>query len=446
MRNPSVNAHTPRITFLYPLTLNTVMKAISRPRGTRDFLPADMEKRRWLENIMIGASRRFGYGEIATPVFEQTELFTRKSGEEVLAQIYTFQDKGGRSLTLRPELTAAVLRAYSESLAMEPKPVKLYYFGNCFRYERPQKGRYREFWQFGVEIIGTERPVACAELVALADAIFKDAGLENYKIRIGHIGILRALLTLMGLDTEHRAEYMPMIDKKNWDGLRNYLAGRGIDGGAFLDIVESPSEEMESRTGDALERSTEGAAAFGHLKETMDFLRGMGVDVIFDPTIARGLDYYTGMVFEVDVPDLGAEKQICGGGAYQLDELFGVDTGGSIGFALGFDRMLLALEKQGRAVDAPPVDIFVIPVGDTAGDALGIAAALRRAGLRTDMDLIGRKIGKLMKTLSAKGIRFAVFVGEDELTRGVVNLKNLETREQEVVPIEGLVDRMREII
>jgi len=416
------------------------MTGISRPRGTRDFLPDDMDKRRWLEGIMVAASRRFGYREIATPTFEHTELFTGKSGEEVVGQIYSFEDKGGRSLALRPELTAAVMRAYSASLAMEPKPVKLHYFGNCFRYERPQKGRYREFWQFGVEIIGTGSHLACAELVALADTIFRDAGLVDYVIRIGHIGILRSLLALIGLDAGHRAEYMPLIDKKEWDGLREYLSERGKDGEAFLAIVESPPDEMEASTGLALSPSEEGAAAFGELQVIMEHLRGVGVDVVFDPTIARGLDYYTGMVFEVDVPGLGAEKQVCGGGAYNLDDLLEVDTGGSIGFALGFDRMQLALEKQGRSGGAAPLDVYVIPVGDTGRDALKIAAALRRAGFRVDMDLIGRRIGKLMKTLSARGVRFAVFIGEDELSRKVVNVKNLKTREQMEVPVDALVE------
>jgi len=421
------------------------MTGISRPRGTRDFLPDEMDKRRWLESIMVAASRRFGYREIATPVFEHTELFTRKSGEEVVKQIYTFEDKGGRSLTLRPELTAAVLRAYSESLAMEPKPLKLYYFGNCFRYERPQKGRYREFWQFGVEIVGTEESLACAELVALADAIFRDAGLQDYVIRVGHIGVLRELLSLIGLDTEHRAEYMPLIDKKSWDGLRDYLRERGMDGEAFLEIVESPQDEMEARTGEKLGTKERAAAAFGHVGSVMDYLRSLDIPVVFDPTIARGLDYYTGMVFEVDVPELGAEKQICGGGAYNLDELFGLSTGGSIGFAMGFDRMLIALENQGKLEEPRPVDIYVIPLGNTTSQALKIAGALRGNGLQVDMDLVGRKTGKLMKTLSARGVRYAVFVGEDELSRDAVQVKDLESREQTEVPVAKVVDHFMDL-
>ena len=183
------------------------------PRGTRDFTPEEMEKRRYVEENMASTFKSYGYGEIQTPTFETLELFTAKSGDSIIDEIYAFSDKGDRELALRPELTAPVIRFYVEKMQMEPKPLKLFYFGNCFRYDRPQKGRYREFWQAGCEIVGTNTPEAYAELVAMAYTILKNVGLKNIKLNIGNLNIINSTFTQLGLSKNDQKKLLPLIDK-----------------------------------------------------------------------------------------------------------------------------------------------------------------------------------------------------------------------------------------
>ena len=201
---------------------------VQRPRGTRDFLPDEMEKRRQVENILREVAEKWGYGEIKTPTFEHIELFTLKSGEGILDEIYNFKDKGDREIALRPELTAPVIRMYVEGLQRSPKPLKFYYFDNCFRYERPQKGRFREFFQFGIEIIGSARPEADAEVIALAVEMLKSVGIAG-DLHVGHLGIARALLK--DISSEHQSKIMRFVDKKDDKGLEE-----------FLDEIGSPDE------------------------------------------------------------------------------------------------------------------------------------------------------------------------------------------------------------
>jgi len=193
------------------------------PRGTRDFTPEEMQKRRYLEKCMRDTFNSFGYGEVQTPMFEHLDLFTAKSGEGIIDEIYSFQDKGGRNLALRPELTAPVMRFYVEKMQMEPKPLKLFYFGNCFRYDRPQKGRYREFMQAGCELIGTDTPEAQAELVAMAYKILVNAGLKDITLSIGNLNILSVLFEKLGLSKENQKYLIPLIDKSQFEGVYDAL-------------------------------------------------------------------------------------------------------------------------------------------------------------------------------------------------------------------------------
>jgi len=287
------------------------------PRGTRDFTPEDMEKRRYVEKSMASTFRSFGYGEVQTPTFETLELFTAKSGDSIIGELYDFSDKSGRKLTLRPELTAPVIRFYVDKLQMEPKPLKLYYFGNCFRYDRPQKGRYREFWQIGCELIGASTPEALAELIALAYYAIKNTGLENIDLRIGNLDYLN-----QQFDT-NLSEYYPggsaevyrLIDKEDLEELRNQFTEVGVPTekqNEFMDFLDSSStDDLKRYIGD-LERK--------HYEKIISMLKKeFGISrVKQEMKIARGLDYYKGMVFEIDAPVLGAEKQLCGGGVYDL--------------------------------------------------------------------------------------------------------------------------------
>ena len=406
------------------------MVELHRPKGTRDFLPQDMERRRWLEERLRNVTGRFGFGEIATPAFEHTELFTMRSGLGIIEDMYNFKDKGGREVALRPELTAPTMRLYVEGLLGAPKPLKLYYFGNCFRYEQPQKGRYREFWQFGAEILGHKRALGEIEILALAHECLSASGLKDFVFRIGHVGVLRKLLLDNGVPPERQTPLWPLVDKKDFEGLRAALSEMKIDAGPIITVLESrgKQEVLDKVPGSGLE-------------EVLDGLSRLGVnDFVIEPGIARGLDYYTGMVFEVDVPGLGAEKQVCGGGSYSLSELFGAEPVTSTGFALGFDRMLVALEAQGAQFPVRKLDFYIVPMGpNERKEGLRVLSALRRAGRSADIDLADRNLSKALKYASSANASVAVIIGDDELKSGLLTVKDLATGEQRKAGLSELL-------
>lgn len=413
---------------------------IQRPRGTRDFGPDEMEKRRRLEATMRHEAALFGFREISTPIFEHTELFTLRSGPNVVEEIYAFQDKGGREISLRPELTAPAMRFFVNDMSNSARPLKMFYFGQCFRYERPQSGRFREFFQFGAELIGNPGPESDAEVIALAASIMRRIGLKQYTIRIGHIGVLRSMLAEAGVGSEAAPLILQKLDKKEYDEARQRMQEAGMDDAKIESVVDitntvGPVEVLDKVSGEARE----------HLMGVFNVLQAYGFDNIqVDLGVVRGLDYYTGMVFEMDAPVLGAEKQICGGGSYSLTELFGGEKTFSTGFGIGFDRTLLALEKEG--LEAPPhgVDVYVLPVGEPArAEAHRIAAELRQAGLSTDIDLMGRSLSKSMKHANTINARRTVIVGEKEMSQGAVALRDMITGEQTMVKRDELVATLK---
>ncbi len=416
-------------------------RRVNRPRGTRDFTPEAMGKRRQVEDILRRVSENFGYREIATPTFEHLELFTMKSGEEVVEQLYAFEDRGKRKMALRPELTAAAMRLFSEEMAFLPRPVKVYYFGNCFRYERPQKGRYREFWQFGAECIGLSTPLAAAEIAALAYHAIRSTGLKNFVLRLGHLEVLRGILDGLGIEQKTA---MTLIDKGDLTGLHEFFLESGVLGEEILmDFLnlKGQSDAIERARGmtEGLTRVTEGLA---RLEEISNLLKAAGIEHIIDFGIARGLDYYTGMVFEVDVPSLGAEKQVCGGGEYNLNDIFGLNVDGTSGFAIGFDRLMLALENEGIEFPAASPLVGVIPMSGTGKEAFVLAQALREAGIPTELELTGRALKKALSRM--KGTRFTIIVGESELERGNVVLRDMTNGEQTEVPFKEVVGVVKE--
>lgn len=406
--------------------------AVQKPKGTRDFIPAEMEKRRWLESGLRRTAELFGFREVATPAFEHVELFTLRSGRGIIEDMYDFRDKGGRHLALRPELTAPTMRLYIEELLGDPKPLKLFYFGNCFRYEQPQKGRYREFWQFGAEILGARRTPGEVELLSLADACLRASGLRRYVLRIGHVGVLRKLLEDAGIPPAEQAPLMPLIDKKDHDALRVSLERLGADKRHVMDVLGSSGgrEILAKVPGSGLE-------------EVLDGLAPIGItDYTIEPGIARGLDYYTGMVFEADVPDLGAEKQVLGGGTYALAELLGADRIESTGFAMGFDRVLVALDAQGAAFPSRRLDFYIIPMGPKERrTALEVLASLRKAGISADIDLADRNLSRALKYASSSGASEAIIIGGNELKTGTLSVKNLASGEQREARLEELIKR-----
>ena len=404
---------------------------IQRPRGTRDFTPGEMAKRRKVELAMRDICHRFGFGEVVTPTFEHSELFTLRSGQAVIDEMYVFKDKGDREMALRPEITASVVRFYVNELSTAPKPLKLYYVGNCFRYENPQSGRYREFFQLGAELIGTKTPETDAEVIALAVQCIRNAGLENIVVRVGHIGILKSMVKEQIKDEKTAADVLRMIDKEDWDALGEMFDARGLSRQLFDKI----SAVADIKGGVEELNNLEDSEATAHLKEVFNVLKLYGIDdAQVDLGIVRGLDYYSGMVFEIDAPRLGAEKQVLGGGSYTLSELFGGEPIFSTGFAIGIDRVILASEAEKEIQVEPALDAYVVPAKDDMRKyAFGIVARLRAQGLRADVDLMRRTLSKNLKYASSVGARFAVIVGNEEMTKRSVTLRDMKSGEQKVV-------------
>ena len=413
---------------------------IQCPRGTRDFLPDEMEKRRFYENELRHVAKTFGFREVETPIFEDAELFILRSGPNVLKELYAFKDKGDREIALRPEMTAPAIRMFVNNMSNDPKPIKIFYFGQCFRYERPQSGRYREFFQFGAELIGSATPETDAEVISMAASMIKALGLNEYKIRIGHIGVLRQRIADIGVPKERTAEVLQKLDKKLYEEARPLLEEMGVSG-SDIDGVFELTETVGGI--DVLDRVPGDAGDY--LRQVVGYLSAMGVnDIEIDLGVVRGLDYYTGMVFEAEAPSLGAEKQICGGGSYTLSELFGGEKVFSTGFAIGFDRILLAMEKEGKVYEPKGVDAYVLAVSeDMKLKAAEVVASLRSCGVSSDIDIMGRKMGKALKYASAIRARYAVIVGAKEMEEGSVTLRDMSTGEQKLVKVEDLASEIK---
>jgi histidyl-tRNA synthetase len=413
---------------------------LQRPKGTRDFLPEEMEGRRAVEGRLRDHARAWGYREVATPAFEHLELFTVKSGEGIINEVYAFEDKKGLAMALRPEITAPVLRMYVNEGRSLPKPLRWFYFADCFRYEDPQKGRYRQFWQFGTELIGADTPEASAEVILLAADLLQATGVD-FTLQVGHLAPMKKVLA--PLPPEVQGRVMRFLDKRDFDGMEKFLAGAGGSGwqGILATLKRLTAarslEELWELAGDIPERP--GIEALARI------LASEGLSFAWNFAIARGLDYYTGMVFEAFAENLGAENQILGGGEYRLAKLFGGEDVPSAGFAIGFDRVVVSLRAlQEISVERWPV-VMVITQGKGRELAFSAARAFRDASSPEQgpggiahrrqkrivalVDLTEQNINKKMSH-AAKVADFAVIIGDREAAEGTVTLKDLHTGEQ----------------
>jgi len=416
------------------------------PRGTRDFTIIEMQNRRYVEEKIRSTFESYGYKEVQTPTFENLELFTAKSGEGIIDEIYSFKDKGGRDLALRPELTAPVIRFYVEKLQMEPKPLKLYYFGNCYRYDRPQKGRYREFTQAGCEIIGTDTPESTAELISMAYNILKNLGLKKIRLKVGNLIILKEIFKKIKLTEEKQKYIIPLIDKNLYEELMNAMSEFRInqkDISEFIDILEnSDIEKLRNYLKDNKNVLDE-IEKFEKIKNLLENSYKIS-DLSVKMSIVRGLDYYTGTVFEIEAPCLGAESQLCGGGVYELIELFDGRPSGQAGFALGFDRTIIAMGEEKIVFPKKTIDLYIIPIDEkTILKAVEIAENLRKNGLNVDMDLLRRNIGKALKYASSINAKKVIIIGPDEIEKNVVSIKDMKTGKQETVKIDDLINFLK---
>jgi len=426
---------------------------ISRPRGTRDFLFKDMKQRKHVETILRNVFERYGYGEIKTPLFEDLALFTEKSGEAIKEEIYHFKDKGNRDLALRPELTAPVARLYLNKLQRSVKPIKIYYFGSCFRYERPQAGRFRQFWQFGCELIGGKSPEAEAEVMAMAAHALDEMGLKNYEFHIGNLGIIRSLLKDADVSDYSEEQIMSLIDKGDVEGFKNLLNNSKFPESLkeiLLKLIGIKGHnEVIDEVKNVIKNCKSAFKSLNDLEELLNLLETFGfTDYVVDLGIARGLDYYTGIVFEIYVHGLGAQKQISGGGTYNLIEVFGGESVESTGFAFGFDRVMEALKIQEAAIPVDGhVDIFVAPLSfDMREQAFKIAQDLRQNGISTDVDLARKKLKKSLAYADKLGAKYAVLVGARDIEAGKVTIKNMESGDQRLVDIDAISQELKDKI
>jgi histidyl-tRNA synthetase len=408
---------------------------IERPRGTRDFLPEEMEKRREVERRLRKLAESFGYREVSTPTFEHSELFKRKSGEGIVEEMYVFEDKSKRELALRPELTAPIIRMFVNECSRMPRPLRFYYFGNCFRYERPQKARYREFWQFGVELIGSESYLADLEVILLAYKMLESLEID-FELHIGHVGLLRNLLKPLG---EESSKAMRLIDKKDEEGLRKLFSELGM-----RDLEEKVLRLTELVGGkEVIEEAKEIVDFdFNHVEKLSDLLESLGVKHRINFGIARGLDYYTGVVFECYAKGLGAQKQICGGGSYELAQILGGERTPATGFAIGFDRVCELF--KGDSVKKPVVVIVNFP--GLEKNAFELAMRLRESDITAVVDVMGRNLKKQLSYANDINAEYAVIIGESEIKGGVFRVKNLKTGEQLDVKAENITTFLSELL
>ena len=426
---------------------------IQRPRGTRDFLFDEMRLRKHVENTLRIIFEAYGYQEIKTPLFEDLALFTMKSGDGIMGQIYHFQDKGGRDLALRPELTAPVARLYINELQKKSKPIKMYYFGSCFRYERPQKGRWRQFWQLGCELIGGKSPESEAEIIAMAAHCLEELGLDDFEIHIGNLGIIRGILDEADVSKEEQNKIMAIVDKGEVEELKSILREFKIDSDTNNILIKlvgmNGHREIIKKVSELINNNESASKALMDLEELLEILDVFGFSkYTVNMGIARGLDYYSGAVFEIYMHSLGAQKQISGGGTYNLIELFGGENVESTGFAFGFDRLVECVKKC--SIEKPQtkiLDVFVAPISkDMKLNAFKIAQVLRKYNIKTDVDLVGRKLKKILSQADGLGARYVILVGERDFEEGKITLKDMESHEQEFVDILEIITFFKERI
>lgn len=421
--------------------------AIQIPRGTEDVIPGQVEIWQFIETKARDLCRRYHYEEIRTPMFEHTELFQRGVGDStdiVQKEMYTFKDRSDRSLTLRPEGTASVVRAFIENkLYGQPQqPTKLYYIGPFFRYERPQKGRMRQFSQFGIEAFGSKDPAIDAEVIAVAVDLFREIGLKKVKPVINTLGDNESRMA-------HRealiAHFKPRIGEFCGDCQRR-LEQNPL---RILDCKKDHDHELMKTAPSILDYLNEDSAQF--FNKLKHYLDEMGIEYTVDPTLVRGLDYYNHTAFEMisEADDLGAITTIGGGGRYNglVEEVGGPETPG-IGFGLGIDRIIIAMEAEGISLPVEKaIDCYFVTIGEKAKDKAPMYLHnLRKAGLSADKDYLDKKVKAQFKGADRLNAKFVAVLGDDELANGVINVKELASGKQEEVALDELVHYLKQKI
>lgn len=411
---------------------------ITKIKGTQDILPAESAKWQELEAVISQVSRLYNFKEIRTPIFEASELFHRSVGDSsdiVRKETYDFVDRGERNLTLRPEGTASVVRSVIENkLYSDPNlPLKMYYVGPMFRYERPQKGRYRQLHQFGAEAFGSFSPLVDAEMIAYATTLLAALRIPNVRVKINSLG-----------DAESKAAYREKLVEylaPQLDGLCEDCRDRfSTNPLRILDCKVDKDSPILANAPKPLDYLTE--AAKKHFQTILDYLTSMHIDFVVDKSLVRGLDYYTHTVFELeaDLPTLGAQATICGGGRYnELVENLEGPSFPAVGFAFGMERLLLALESVQKEKEADSIHAFLITLGEKAkAKSAAILMQLRHGGIVVDTDFFDRPLKSQFKQAERLHPMYLLILGDEELDKGVINVKNAESGVQETVELSKL--------
>jgi len=416
-------------------------------KGMRDFLAEQAKNMRHIEQTAREIARLYGFEEIITPVLESYELLVAKAGDEMRHRMYAFEDLGGRKVALRAEFTPSVARLVATTLRNASKPLKLFCTGSLYRYDEPQYGRFREFWQANYEFIGSTKPEADAEILALSYDLKEKLGLRNCYFKIGHVGILRGVLSEENIVEEQQNQIMQLLDKKQWDDALKALQELGASQKCrktMKNIFETQGKNVSKvlkKAKEVVKDYETAVAAVDNLNEIINLTQESGakIELLAEIGFARGLEYYTGMIFEVYVPDF--ETALGGGGRYdRLVELFGGEPTPAVGVAHGMDRISLAMEKQRIGV-ASFVEkrVVVVPVDlKLKAKALELARMLRKAGISVEVEIMGHTVSKALQNASKRGFTNAVIVGTEELKEDKVVLRNMKKREQKTVEIRHL--------
>jgi histidyl-tRNA synthetase len=421
-------------------------------RGMRDLVADEAESLRFIEQKTREVSKLYGYEEVITPLVEHYELLAAKLGEDNRKRMYVFEDLGGRKVALRPEFTASIARLVATKMRSVPRPLRLFSVGSLYRYDEPQFGRFREFWQANYELFGSNKPEADAEILALTANLMRDIDLRDYSFKVGHVGVLRGILNQEGIAEDQQNKIMELLDKKQWDGALE----EARKSGASTDCMETLSSLFEvkgrkpvsvaERMSEVAKGCSEAEAAAANLGEifTLFEASGLETDVVVEARFARGLEYYTGMIFEIYAP--GLDIALGGGGRYdKLIELFGGGRVPAVGVAPGLDRLLLALQNRGqgsRMYEGPK--ILVIPVdGSMLGKALEVSSMLRREGLPVELETMRRSVKKALADADRRGNTHAVIVGPKEIKDGKVVLRQMKNRTQDIVALNQVSRKLR---
>ena len=412
------------------------------PRGTKDITPKDAYKWNYVENKFREICSLFGYEEMRTPVFERTELFKRSVGDTtdiVQKEMYSFTDKGGRDITLKPEGTAGVVRAFIENkLYADTQPTKLFYITPCFRYERPQAGRQRQFHQFGIEALGSDKPSLDAEVIALAVQFFTEVGLKDLAVSINSVGCPTCR-------AEYNARLKEYLDKKSDVLCETCLERKDKNPMRVIDCKNPTCKENLNDIPFMVDHICDDCK--DHFEKLQTYLKEMDINFVVDKTIVRGLDYYKKTAFEIISNDIGSQSTVCGGGRYDglVEQLGGPKGVSGIGFGLGAERLLLTMENNNIEIENPyATDIFIVTIGDEAKTkSFKLLKDLRTNHISAENDHLDRSVKAQFKYSDKINAKFTIVIGDDELANDTATLKNMSTSEQTTIKLSEIVQELK---